>query len=834
MQAIVDAGLGDYYRFRTEPAEFGLLPDDLSAYLDELDVYDEPEMAERYLHSTDITGNETGSIVDLHLIIEGLRCGACVWVLERSLRAIPGVVKASVNFSTARAHIQFASDTQKLSHILRRVSEMGYQAIPFDARERELSLKRESRAFLQRLFLAAIATMQVMMYALPAYLTDDGDIEARYEQLLRWASLIITTPVVIYSAWPFLKGAWFDLTRLQPGMDVPVSMGILAAYFASLWATLTHHGEIYFDSVAMFVFLLLGARYLEWSVRRRAMRAVDDISSAAPETAQRITEDATEMVPAVRLATGDVIAVSQGDRVPVDGEVISGESAVNNSLITGEPIPVSITVGDHVAGGALLVGAPVQLRVARPQSSSTLSVIDKLIERGASEKPAGVQLADRLASYFVSALLLFASLIWGLWMLWDPQRAGATAVAVLVVSCPCALSLATPAALAAATGSLLKNHLLITRGHALETLATVTDVVFDKTGTLTSGHPILTNTHVKADMTPARALTLASLLETGSSHPFANVLHKAAAETVDAPSGVRSSGDLSGAAILTALTQLGYPASAVEHRAGHGVGATWQNAQGQDCRLLLGSASWCGFEDTHNALYQRKQQDAAASEVFLTLTDPSVEQGSVQVLAHFLINDSIRPEAFTLVRSLHQQGLRVHLLSGDNSLAVETVAKSLGIAQFTAQATPDQKQEYVANLQKTGFTVLMVGDGINDAPVLATADVSLAAGNTTSLARTAADIISLQADLRGLSPLVTKAQQTQRVVRQNLIWAMAYNATAIPLAAVGMVPPWAAAIGMATSSLLVAANAQRLWAEPTNFFPFSSPMTRSIWNHSSY
>jgi len=324
MQAIVDSNLGDYYRFRTEPAQFGVIPDDLSRQLDELAVFDEPEISERYLRAADDAAISDVELVEVSLSVEGLRCGACVWVLERSVAGLAGVDMARVNFSSARATVRFDPQRLKLSKILGRVAQVGYKTVPFDAREREQSLKKESRAFMQRLFIAGIAMMQVMMYALPAYITEAGDIDLEHEQLLRWASLVLTTPVLLYSAQPFLVGAYNDLRNRQPGMDVPVSIGIVAAFLASVWATITATGEIYFDSVAMFVFLLLGARYLEWSVRRRAMRAVDDISASAPETAQRLIGDQLETVPAFRRRVSHGCAVTHEGAAPTVSQYLVG------------------------------------------------------------------------------------------------------------------------------------------------------------------------------------------------------------------------------------------------------------------------------------------------------------------------------------------------------------------------------------------------------------------------------------------------------------------------------------------------------------------------------
>lgn len=802
MQAIVDSNLGDYYRFRTEPAQFGVLPDDLGRQLDELAVFDEPEISERYLHPAEAANSSESSanLVEVNLSVEGLRCGACVWVLERTVAGLQGVDSAHVNFSSARATVRFDSNRLKLSRILARIAQVGYKTVPFDARERELSLKKESRVFLQRLFIAGIAMMQVMMYALPAYISDAGDIDAEHEQLLRWASLVLTTPVLLYSAQPFLKGAYNDLRIRRPGMDVPVSIGILAAFFASVWATFTASGEIYFDSVAMFVFLLLSARYLEWSVRRRAMRAVDDISTSAPETAQRLVGDELETIPAMRLEVGDTVVVDNGDRIPVDGTVLFGHSSINNALVTGESVPVAVRAGDVVSGGALVTGAPVRMRVLHRQSASTLSVIDRLIERGASEKPKAVLLADRIATLFVTALLCFAALVWGIWMMVDSSRAATTAIAVLVVSCPCALSMATPSALAAATGELLKSRLLITRGHALETLSRVTDVVFDKTGTLTTGTPSVLSMTSADGHDSDQALTLAVALEAGSTHPYACALREKRRTLTPDAEEIETD-------IHAALGSLDYHATEVSHEAGHGIGAKLSDGSS----LLLGKAAWCLVSSRELDEWRNDDDDRAraASEVFLAHKDTS---GRCTVLARFLIEDTLRADTHALVKHLQDSGKRVHLLSGDRLQAVQSVANELRLSAYRASATPAEKQAYVTELQSAGKIVLMVGDGINDAPVLASADVSMAAGDATVLARTAADVISLLPGLEGLPLLLKKSRQTMRIVRQNLAWAGSYNLLAIPLAALGFVPPWAAAIGMAMSSLLVAFNAQRLWS----------------------
>lgn len=842
MQAILDAGLANYYRFRTEPAALGVIPDDLTVKLDELAVYDEPEISERFLQYVDVDGNpvECSNHVfhEVNLSVEGLRCGACVWLLERAVNRLAGVEAANFNFSNARAQVRFDATTVPLSSILRRIEEVGYEARPFDVHERELTLQRESRTFMQRLFVAGIAMMQVMMYALPAYISDSGDIETAHEQLFRWASLVLTIPVMLYSAQPFLIGAWRDMRLRSPGMDVPVSIGLLAAFSASVWSTLSGTGDIYFDSVSMFVFLLLLARYLEWSARRQAIQALDDISAEAPESATLIDTTGCQMqrsqIPAARLKSGDVIEVNNGARIPVDAVILRGQSSVNNALLSGESLPQNVAVGDRVAGGALLAGAPLQLRVERPQSASTLSMISRLIDRGAAEKPRLVLLADRVAAVFVSVLLLFATLVFLIWWQLDASRAVTVAIAVLVVSCPCALSLATPTALAAATGKLLRSRLLITRGHALETLAQVTHVVFDKTGTLSKGEPeLMCQQRVPQDrsdttctdgcngsyvstapefwltnpLAGVSALSLAATLEAGSSHPFAKVFLKAAASERTVP-------------VL----------SDIEHAAGHGIHARTAD----NLELRLGSALWCRLDKQQLARWRSTDGliENACSEVFLVVRQAGA--ATEHVLSRFLLRDPLRSDTKTIIDALLGNGFSVQLLSGDREPVVAAMSNELGVEHWTAEATPEQKQQHVSLLQSQGAVVLMVGDGINDAPVLATASVSLAVSDASALARTAADVISLSPGIDGLLPLLVKARQTRRILRQNLLWAVLYNAIAIPAAALGLVPPWVAALGMAGSSLLVAGNALRLWsAVPDKSIAFAGDNRRRLWSRCS-
>ena len=649
-QAIVDAGLHDYYRHRAHPAAG---PSAVPPELDELKLYDEPELAARYVRT-----DEAAHTQEATLLLDGLRCGACVWLIERTLAAQPGVSAASVNFATERAVVRWDPARTKLSDLLRRIAQIGYRALPYDARRREEQLARGTRQLVRRLFVAGIGMMQVMMYAVPAYVAGAGEIEWEFEQLMRWASLLLTIPAILYSAQPFFAGALRDLRARSLGMDVPVALGLCAAFAASTWSTLVGHGEVYFDSVTMFIFLLLSARYLEWVARRRASRAVDAMAAALPEQVSRLLDPpaqvtetalaaaALEQIPAARAAPGDLLRVAAGERFAVDATIVAGATSVDQSLLTGESEPVPRRAGDEVAGGSVNAASPVWVRVLRASADSTLSTIERLIERAALDRPAIALAADRAAGWFVLALLVLAATVAATWWAIDPTRVLPIAIAVLVVSCPCALSLATPAALAAATGALTRQGILVASGRALETIATCTDVVFDKTGTLTCGRPRLVASTVFARHDAPGALQMAAALGAGSSHPLATAL-------IEACAGAR-----------------GEPATALVQHPGLGVEGT---IGGQ--RYRLGSADFV-------APWGATPPVAAGpgSEVWLA--------GPEGPMARFELRDTLRADALATVDALRRQGLRLHLLSGDHPSAVEAVAGELGIDAWRAQASP--------------------------------------------------------------------------------------------------------------------------------------------------
>ena len=767
--AIVANGLGDYYRHRDAMPESPreALPQDLL----ELGLFDHPEVQKNFVRPVGEHEREAA------LILEGITCAACVWLNEAHIARQPGVTAVDINYATRRARVRWDERLIRLSQILEAVAAIGYRAHPYDTAKSEQLAKKERKAALWRLFVAGFGMMQVMMYAVPVYLAEEGTMTPDIEQLMRWASLVLTLPVIFYSSMPFFSAAWRDVKRKHVGMDVPVALGIGSAFVASCWATLNAAGAVYFDSVTMFVFFLLGGRYLEMMARQKAARGVEAIDKALPAFAERYLrypDGDTERVAVADLAAGDIVRVKPGETMPADGVVIAGESSADESLLTGESLPVGKGVGATVIGGSANIGSPLVLRVEHVGESTRLASIRRLMERAATEKPRVVVMADRIAARFVAALLVLAVATGIAWWWIEPARALWVFVAVLVVSCPCALSLATPAVLTVATGALARRGVLVTRGHAIETLARASDFVFDKTGTLTAGRPALVETLALGTAQSDEALRLAAAIEQGSEHPLGRALREAASG-LDMPAVAdvfAHTGKGMEAHIDGRLLRIGTPGFVGEL---HGLAPPPQ------------VAAWSQFGDTVVAL-----GDANGW------------------LALFRLVDKPRTGAAQAVSVLHELGLRVAVLSGDAQATVARTAAALDIDAGEGGMTPEGKHDYLRRLQSGGAVVAMVGDGVNDAPVLAQAHVSVAMGGGTDLARSQADVVLLGDDLRQLAAGVLLARKTLRIIRQNLAWAFAYNLLAVPLAMVGLITPWMAGIGMSASSLLVVLNALRL------------------------
>jgi Cu2+-exporting ATPase len=755
---ILGQGLGRFYDFRTATDQVPQYGGRNWA------VYDREEALRRYTHVRGDGDRESS------LQIEGMHCGACAWLVENSIRLLDGITDVQVNASSARAEIRFDPARVALSRVLERIHALGYQPQPLSFTVGGPSWMAERRTALKRLAVAGFGMMQVMTYAVSLYAGAMDGIAPDLAQLLRFVSLLVSTPVVLYAAQPFFVAAWRGIRMRTLGMDVPVALSIGAAYAWSVWATLRGEGAVYFDSAVMFTFFLLLGRYVEMSLRHGFGLHHDAIARLLPESILRISSSREERVIPDELRPGDRVRIMPGERVPADGELLIGRTQIDESMLTGESLPQTRSPGETLIAGTLNLTEAVELKVTRVGQDSTLAAVSRLLERARASRPHIADVADGVAAWFVGGVLLLALAIGIYWLHADAARAFPTMLALLVVTCPCALSLATPAALAAATTRLAGAGLLVTKGRALETLARADRIVFDKTGTLTCGQPGLEEVRLSGDANLGRCTAVAAALERHSGHPIS----RAFAHVIPAfdVSGVRT-------------------------------------------------AAGCGIEGrVDGTLYRIGRADYVLEMCCLAFAPPdargvrsSIFLGDAGgILAEFVLNDGLRGDARVTVERLRALGLEPVIASGDRQSAVGEVARRLGGVPAWGDLRPVDKVAFVRSLQTDGRIVAMVGDGVNDAPVLAGADVSVAIGEGTDLAKVSADVVLLGKALAPLCIGVETSRRCMRVIRQNIAWAVIYNATAVPLAASGWLEPWMAAIGMSTSSLLVVLNAMRLLA----------------------
>lgn len=758
-ELIHENGLGAYYTFRSDPgAATGLRPEP-SAWAH----YDADDLRSRYVH-------RDGQFAETTVEIGGMYCSACVWLLEHALRAEPAVESVTVSPATRRAVIRWHDGDLPFSRLLETISGLGFRPRPLAAGQSADPAHDEYRLALKRLLVAAAAGMQVMMFAVALYFGDFFGIEGPIEKFLRTLSGLVTLPIVLYSARPFYLGAWRGFRARSPGMDLPVAIAITAAFLASVRAILIDAGEIYFDSVAMFVLFLSATRFLEMRARHRSDDHVYALASLLPDTAIRLRDGAQEIVAIDSLSVGEMIRIRPGDVVPVDGEVETGTLSLDESMLTGESLPVQRTVGTEVRAGGVNRGGTASVRATRTGAGTSLAEVGRLLDRARGDRPPVAQLADRIASRFVVGVLALAAVTGAAWLLIDPPRAFEIVLATLVVTCPCALALATPAALAAAASALASRGFLLVRSRLLEVLGHAATLVFDKTGTLTEGRPKVLRTSIHAHGWHAeRCLELAAALECASEHVLARAFagHKSARLSVDD----------------------------VRVHAGQGVEGVIDGV-----RWRIGSP---GFVAKGDGAAPAPQAEDAGSTLLLLGNDDGVVAG-------FEIGDELRADAVATVSALRRAGFRLVIASGDRPAAVRAVASRLGIGEWHAGLLPDRKVALVRGMRERGERVVMIGDGVNDAPVLAAADASIALDAGTALARATADAVVLGQRLGSVLDGVEVARRTRRIVRQNIGWAVAYNLTAVPLAASGLLAPWMAALGMSLSSLVVVLNALRL------------------------
>ena len=766
-QTIHGEGLEVFYARRAQSCERP------AAYLasneipEKLKPYDDLSLRGRFTRPFGDDGD-----LETTLRLEKIRCAACVWLCEQHLRRIPGVRDVQIHYVTQKVIVRFSPGQTSLARLLFEIERVGYEAWPF---EPSLSLdraKKERRQLLTRLGVALLGMMQVMMYAWPSYV-GANDITAEYNLLLGWTSWVLTVPVMVYSAGPIFRAAWRSVQSFKQthmlGMDVPIALALALAFIAGTINLIAGVGHTYFDSITMFVAFILAARYVELLARQDAQGGAEALAKQLPATCERAlnypASQEIEVVPVVNCNPGEVLRVSPGEVVPADGVLIENVSALDESLLTGESKPVEKKIGDRVYAGTHNILNPLFMRIEAVGQSTRIAGIASLLDQALLAKPVMVSLAEKWTAYFVAFLLFGAFASSAIWLYFDPSRAWTVLVSVLVASCPCALSLAVPTAMAAAQGAVTKLGLLIVRGHVMEGLVKATDLVLDKTGTLTMGQPELQEViNLRAGYRRENALALAAVLEAGQRHPLALSLMRAAtAENLSLPTLSEP-----------VINQLGKGLSSGEYR--------------------LGSALWLGVEQSaqlgqYGQVHLADAQGLIASFVFLDTPRAGLEQ---------------------FLKVVKSRKIAVHLVSGDDRATVAWWAHHVGIEHYQGDCTPEDKYDYIERLQKEGRFVWAIGDGVNDAPLLARADISIAVGAGAPLAAAGADAILTASSLEPLAKTLLLADKTHAIIKENLWWALAYNLLAIPAAMMGLVNPWVAGIGMSLSSLAVTLNAWRL------------------------
>ncbi len=752
------SGMAGFYRQRTayseRPATEGGL--DSSAWA----IYDQPDLADSF------SQQDEAGYRDARLLLGGITCAACTWLIERSLSAVEGVERALVNLAQSRLDIRFDPRRVALSDIFARIDALGYRPQPLQHATQRALFESERKTALRRVAVAGIGMMQVGMFGIALHAGDLQGISPEYQGLLRWVSCMVATFVVWYSARPFFSTAWRHLRQGTLVMDLPVSLAIGLAWLASVWATVSGQGQVYFDSVVMFTFFLLLGRFLEQRVRQRHALNWFDLETTLPAAVSVFREGTWQLEARQQLRPGDRILLRPGDTVPLDARVAKGRSALQEASFNGEQMPRAVQPGDTVYAGTVNTGDSLEAEVLCLYEETRLAALQRSVDYAQSEKPRLAQLADRIASWFVAGVLLITLLTAAGWYLLDPARALWVSLAVLVVSCPCALALATPAALTSAASWLRSNGVIVRGENALEALAATDHMIFDKTGTLTEGQLQLEQVALLADCTEADALSLAAALQQHANHPVATAFR-----------GVKPADGFDQGSYLT------------------GAGVSGRRG-GREYRI--GSAAFC----REKAPALPPAPDASRYWVALCTEE--------QPLAWIGLGDRLRPEAPAVISRLAQAGLELELLTGDHSGQGERLAHSLGLSHWQSGLSPQQKMARVTALQQAGVSVTMVGDGLNDAPVLKLANSSFAVAGATDLARTQADFVIAGGDLWAIPRTLEQARRCRRIIKQNFGWALGYNLCGIPLAAMGLVPPWAAAIGMSLSSLLVVLNSLRL------------------------
>lgn len=749
-QTIVDSGLVSYYQYRTAPAEKAdLVPEQLLA----LSHYDNEDVQLEFVRNSENTSEVT-------LSLEGVSCAACAWLIEKQVSSQDGVYGIRVNTTTNRALLSWDNTKTKLSELLSAIHTLGYKAAPFEADQQEAAYHRSMKNYLYRLGVAGLATMQVMMLAVALYLEVFGNLEPEFKHYFRWVSLIFATPVLLYSALPFYINAWRSIKGRTLGMDVPVSIALLFAYVASLVATVTEQGEVFFESISMFTFFLLLGRFLEMRARRKAAAASGNLLKLVPAMATTLDG---EQIPVKTLKVGDKIRVLPGEHIPADGIVLSGRVHIDESMLTGESIHVVKNQGDSVFAGTLNGDESFELEVKSSKADSVISNIVRLQDEAQLSKPRIAEIADIVARYFVAVILIISFGTWLYWHQTKPEDAFWIMLSVLVATCPCALSLATPTAITCSTSRMGNFGILLRKGHVFETLCKVNHLIIDKTGTLTEGDIRISQTETHAELDKDTCLQIAASLEQHANHPIARAFKAFESEHIKVES--------------------------VNNVIGSGITGEWDGH-----KVAIGSSEFI----------LGQEQNDQSNGIYLSLDDKHI--------ATFVYEDPIRKESIEFIQKFKEAGIKTTLLTGDSLVNAKPVAEEIGITDIVANAKPEDKLAYLNSRDDKDIT-MMVGDGINDAPILAGAHLSVAMGGGTDVAKASADMVLLGDKLDRLLQSRKLALKTRKIIRENLAWSLGYNLLILPLAVAGLVAPYIAVVGMSASSIIVVSNSLRLLKE---------------------
>ncbi|KGJ89940.1 heavy metal translocating P-type ATPase [Colwellia psychrerythraea] len=806
-QTIVDNGLTQYYSVRTEPAQKAqsLVPEQLQKNK----LLDEAVLQSEFVFQGDSQEQDSKEAI---LTIDGMSCAACAWLIEMQLDKLKGLLSITVNATSQRATIRWQDNAIKLSAILLAIENIGYQALPFKANDAELNNKKQSKAFIKRLGISGILMMQIMMIAVGLYFGAFTDMAEHNKIYLRWVSFILATPIICYGALPFYTGAIKALKAKRLSMDVPVSIAIILAFSASAWATITQQGEVYFESVSMFTFLLLIGKFLEFRARSRAAEVSANLLKLMPMTATKVItindtknsdkekNQATNtevLIAAKQLIKGDIVIIKPGEVVPADGIITSGISQLNEAMLSGEQLPISKTINDNVFAGTINGDGNITVQIKQSTGQSFLSQLIRLSEQSQAHKPKIAKLSDKIAQYFVALILLTSIATAIYWQQHMPEEAFWITLSVLVATCPCALSLATPTGLTCATTRLNRAGIMIKGGHVMETMPQINCFAFDKTGTLTTGEFTInkvelinndlniTDSIISGSSTTGskdtgekcnqeQVLAIAAALEAHSEHPIA----KSFAEHRD----------------------YNLTAEKVTVHSGKGVTGTIDNIA-----YAIGKLSWLEEDINPDDINTRTHNVNISGASCILMANK-------QIIAAFYLVDKIRDEAFNTLSNLNKNN-KTLLLSGDSQIACDTIAQNLPVNITLGGLSAQDKMQQLKKAQAQGYKVAMTGDGVNDSPVFGAAHVSIAMGCGADITKSGADVILLNNKLSSINTLIKVSHRTRRIIFQNYLWAFGYNAIVLPLAVAGHITPYMAVIGMSASSILVISNSLRLLKE---------------------